>query len=591
MKLRPRLKGQNSATVRTTAATGFPWCGLPFDVQIIILKQLADDRDGGEAQGGPYAAVCLHWQAFFEKLNFSKLTLHDSDLSVFEKIVKRRTKNGKTGGVAASGVSPMPRIQHIWLRVGLLEYECWDCRKPPDGREAIRNNVLFTRSLWKLLDILSTWEKRDENHGQQLTLELSAHSPSDSQHLLKGDAEHEDDYPYRAGIDTQRKYIEDHTPVIRPPLSLQKSLRMSNHFHDHNLLFMPYSLGMDNLNEDSAKRLISPLKFDFFRVPKRAGQPRWRLPEVKMVSSFLMRRQYHRAPDGVALKTLVGESLTGLRSMRLERWRTPDLESQAVTDWRLGLAMTPVSEGGTILGSTVPSSLETLSLFEDFNNKMNGIVDERRPRPSRTKVLQWVANAAVNVKNVSVSFLSDAKDCLLLGTTTMPNLESLALTSQHWLEPSQEHTENLLKLAASAAQNMPKLQIMEIWTCGKGRAAIFRYEATGTAESSACRITWRCSWDNPKKSIDWDGVVGAWRHVAATNAQRQLKFSKETLPDGRWRYGKYGAILHQLKLRNLILDPTSVMQVRMGTGAEDEPEVEAWRPSVPDSYWSQRTST
>lgn len=440
------------------------------------------------------------------------------------------------------------------------------------------------------MDTLSRWEKTDTNHGQQLTLELSAHSPSDSQHLLKGDAEHEDDYPYRAGIAAQRDYIANHpVEVRRLAPTLHEQIASAPTVHDLNNLVLPYTVDSNNpfpnLNGGSAARLISPLTFDTFKVKFRPEQRRDRLPEVKMVSSFLMRRQYYRMLGVFALRTLVTESLTGLRSMRCEQWRT---QLPSVGDWELDRTMNPSIFGGTIFGPTVPSGLETFCLFEDFSIKMHGPRKAKEPRPSEIKILHWVAISAVNLKNVAVSFLSDAKDCLQFPARTLPKLESLALTSQHWLEPTQENTQKLLYLAARAALKMPSLQIMEIWTCGSGHAAIFRYEATGTSYSSAARITWRCSWDAAEKPIAWDGVIAAWRHVAATNAGRELRFKEDPLPHGSHRYEKYGAIMHQLKLRNLILDPISVMQVRMGTGAEDEPEVEACRSSVPDSYWSQR---
>ncbi|KAI7775692.1 hypothetical protein LA080_006475 [Diaporthe eres] len=587
------------------AGVTFPWCKIPSLVQDIILGELAGDCDGGSTQGGEaraaYAAVCSDWQAFFEKISFRKLVLHDGDLDYFEEIVKRRVKSEKTvrrqirgrqqaTAVLASTKSRMPRIQHIWLRAELLNYDCWYCKVPQTPKEVVRNDVEFTKPLWKLLDILSRWERTDANHGQQLTLELSAHSPCDSQHLLKDDVEHKDDYPYRAGIGAQRDYIASHPVEVRRLASTLHEQILSNPTaHDMNNLVLPYELDsnnpMPNLNRSSAARLISALKFDNFKVKFRPEQRRDRLPEVKMVSSFLMRRQYYRMLSVFALRTLVLESLTGLRNLRCERWRP---QSDIEWDWELDRTLNPSIFGATILDSTVSSPLETFCLFEDFSITMHGPEGVKRPRPSRIKVLHWAAISAVNIKNIAVSFLSDAKDCLQFPERTLPNLESVALTSQHWLEPTQENTQKLLYLAARAALKMPSLQIMEIWTCRNGHAAIFRYEATGTAHSSAARLTWRCSWDASKKPIAWDGVTAAWRHVAATNALRELSFTEDPLPRGSHRYEKYGAILHQLKLRNLILDPVSVMQVRMGTGAEDEPEVEAWRSSVPDSYWSQR---
>lgn len=443
-----------------------------------------------------------------------------------------------------------------------------------------RNNVIFSEALWKLLDILSTWEVLDPDHGQELTLELSAHSPSDSKHTLNHDAEDQDDYPYRASISGQRDYTERYNKDFGR-LDINEWERLS---HGYNLDINYLTTGVMDLDHtlNFAKRPISLLNFDY------ATKYLSRLPEVKMVSSFLMRRQSYRTLDNYALRRLVEESFTGLRKLRLERWRLVDPRSQEAADWNLGLVLVSRQGAGGILGSTTPSPLETLSLFEDFNQKMHIMEPLHEPRPSRTKILQWVARSAVNIKNLSVSFMSDAKDCLELAAYTFPKLESLALTSQHWLEPTQKNTEKLFRLAARAALKMPKLQIMEIWNCGGDNAAILRYEATATAETSACRLTWRCSWRESENPIEWDGVIAAWGHVAATNASRLLRFTEDALPHGIERYLTYGGIMHQLKLRNLILDPISVVQVRGRTGAENEPEVEEWRSSVPDSYWSQR---
>lgn len=444
---------------------------------------------------------------------------------------------------------------------------------------------MFTKTVWRLLEILSQWEKIDADHGQELTLEISAHSPSDLTHKLMVNAVDQDDYPFRAGTSAQREYImRYYNDQLR---MLRNRLRSLTHDIDSIGRIM---LGILDPQRDRtfSERPLSRLDFDLFRVNFNAGQRPSRLPEVKMVGSFLQRRQHCRTLSNNALRTLVEESLTGLRDLRFERWRLADPSSQEMEDWKLGLALVSPQGAGGILGSKVPSPLETLSLFEDFSESMHGADQVDEPRPSRLRLLAWVANYAVNMKHLSVSFLSDAKDCLDLSGHTFPKLQSLALTSQHWLEPTEENTEKLLFLAARAAETMPSLQIMEIWTCGNGHAAIFRYEATGTSESSASRLTWRCSWDAPEKPIEWGSVIAAWRHVASTVAGRELGFTQEPLPYVPHQYRTYGGIMHQLKLRNWILDPTSVMQVRMRTGAENEPEVQAWRPSIPDSYWSRK---
>lgn len=633
MELRPRRRRVNH---RTGEPDIFPWEKLPSILRHAILKNLVTDRNYGAPGRGKryaaYATVCSEWQAFFEEINFGKLILRDSDVVAFKEIVKRRAKGRNTDWcrtrsqrALAATTSSMPRIRHVWLRVELHRYGCWFCREPQGKLESLKcvlpnnlrcrilltgdlfsNNIIFTRALWGLLDAFSTWERLDPNHGQELTLELSAHSRSDSDHLLRGDAEHRKDYPHSAGIDLQRNYIErDLKPLRGGPISQFHQFLDRTRDHDLNgilaadaLAHGPTNARPVNMNRGSAERLISPLFLDFPNA-----QPWWRhrvdpLPEVRMVSCFLMRRQYYRFLARSTLMELVGESLTGLRSIRLEPWRPIKLMSQYLVNDTLGLGSTTDLESrhiGSDLVRSLPRALETLSVFEDFSTKMHGAFDSSRPRPSVANLILWLAHYTPNIKNIAISFLSDAKNCLNRADQrlyqTYPKLESLALTSQQCLEPTDKNTEGLMLLAAAAAQKMPSLQIMEIWTCGAGHAAILRYEATGTPHSSDARLTWRASWDSwdeekEEDKIDWEAVVAAWEKVAHTNAFRELRFASDPLPRDPNRYKKHGAIMHLLKLRNFIADPTSVMQLRMGTGAEDEPEVEAWRPRVPDSYWS-----
>lgn len=61
-----------------------------------------------------------------------------------------------------------------------------------------------------------------------------------------------------------------------------------------------------------------------------------RLPEVKMVTSLLFRRQYYRELSPSALGRLLDESLTGLRNIRHERWRLPDPLFQEMHDYSYG---------------------------------------------------------------------------------------------------------------------------------------------------------------------------------------------------------------------------------------------------------------
>lgn len=406
-----------------------------------------------------------------------------------------------------------------------------------------RNNVIFTAAVWKLLDILSSWEKSNVGHHQDLTLELSAHSPSDSQHMFRNDPKLQHTYPYLADANVQYQYMLQH-----------RHDAINDEFHGFDNGYAMTALrprGFDSVK--MAKRLTQSLDFDSFGVRFKRGQSRDHLPNVRMVTSFLIRRQYYRDICTSALRRLFNESLTNLRDIRHERWRLPDEDDQEKHDWAYGPTKGIPSEH--TLASRLPSSLRSLHIFEDFNATIHGSKTSSEPRPSRIHILKGLAISAPGIEHLSVSFLSDAMECLDTDHV-FPNLRSIALTSQTHLRPGQSFNELLFK-AASAALKMPQLQIMEIWNCGNGYAALFRYESTGTPESSACRLTWRCSW---YPAPIQDRVLEAWKNVASTVAGRELALDTHPLPPASYR--RYRLILNQLALRNFVLDDISQMQVR-----------------------------
>lgn len=142
-----------------------------------------------------------------------------------------------------------------------------------------RNNVIFTKALWKLLDILSPWEKSDIDHHQNLTLELSAHSPSDSQHMFQDDLRIQNTYPYLAEIGAQRQYMMKHRSDV-----------ITDHFHGFDngqsiTALRPRGIDRAQITE----RLTQSLGLDFFGVQFKRGQSKEHLPKVKMVTSFLTR--------------------------------------------------------------------------------------------------------------------------------------------------------------------------------------------------------------------------------------------------------------------------------------------------------------
>lgn len=64
--------------------------------------------------------------------------------------------------------------------------------------------------------------------------------------------------------------------------------------------------------ERIAARLIRPLEFDFSDVAPNQAQSKHRLPEVKMISSFILRRQFYRELSPFTFGKLLRETLIGL---------------------------------------------------------------------------------------------------------------------------------------------------------------------------------------------------------------------------------------------------------------------------------------
>lgn len=137
------------------------WISLPAEIRLMILELL-----GQETRGlAPYALVCEEWQAAIEKKNFRRLKLQASCLDDFEHMTSRQ----------------MGLVKHIWLNIELRRYTCRSCQTLESGSWASSNDSIIRRAISKLFSILSTWNPA----GDDLTLELSVQSPSDSEHWFK----------------------------------------------------------------------------------------------------------------------------------------------------------------------------------------------------------------------------------------------------------------------------------------------------------------------------------------------------------------------------------------------------------------------
>jgi hypothetical protein len=118
-----------------------------------------------------YASVNREWQEYFEAENFQRLILDHTDIADFGKTVTRRSTRYRAN-----------LVRWIWLRVTLSEYDCSQCSLPQTFEEQVASETRITSAIWHLFRYLSVVD----DGRASITLELSAHSPSDVLHHCQG---------------------------------------------------------------------------------------------------------------------------------------------------------------------------------------------------------------------------------------------------------------------------------------------------------------------------------------------------------------------------------------------------------------------
>jgi hypothetical protein len=516
--------------------------------------------------------VSHEWRVFVERSTFRRLVLSSGDLDAFDALIARRRTN----------VNLQVPIGHIWLRLVLPEYNCPDCQRPENSLEAATNEKMFTEAMWKLLQALALL-----GPGRGLTLEFSAHSPSDSAHFFKSWYQLHPDYPHFATPDEHFTYVnraKEYLPTDDKAHGYGEGNRRARWIRD---------IGAGARHQrDHAQRLVRPLKFDSTEYAS--------LPEAPCVTDLLIRRQYFRDIETSSLSCLLG-SLPSLQGLRRENWRRFGVEERrkdaARYDHPLGLvSRNALREGPSpfLLTTRLPTSLTHLQLFEDFDAQLYGRADVRAPLISRIKkLLPSLAWSTPNLQAFAVSFLTDAIDVFGLrysylleqrdgtiwdeatrqrmidtGTYYFSDMEFVVLTSQEHLRPDQNRSKinAFLRAAAAVALKMPKLKTMELWNCGQGQACVFRYEAvdySGSEPEHSCRLTWRSTWGS-RDLVSEPAVLEAWEGVARARGYPSVLFERRPLPVGvgEREYTSHHDLLRlgELKLARYVLHDTSRAQ-------------------------------
>ncbi|WAO96759.1 Hypothetical protein NCS54_01444300 [Fusarium falciforme] len=326
-----------------------------------------------------------------------------------------------------------------------------------------RNSSVISSGIWKLFCVLSNWKTANG-----LTLELSAHSPSDSEHWFKH-------HSVSANGDTAGVQEADCS------------------WHDPQHGWVDGRL-IKSAPEGAILRLFATTHLSF----------KQELPRLGGVTCFIIRRQLRRQLSQSSLGLILGK-LRRLEHLIYESWRTLE-----------GIHRKKDFE--QVIQKHFPQTLRRVSIFEDFNDSLSTVINDtllalqlpaNTSRIGGSKVAAALASKSLNLEHLSVSYMASADDFFkaCLPTWTWHRLQSLALTSGLLRRTeSRRDIDYLLYKAGSVALQMPRLHTMVIWDGIKGNACAFIYHVNG----EGAHITWRSTWEmelTPR-------VVKAWERVA-----------------------------------------------------------------------------
>ncbi|KAH6637429.1 hypothetical protein C7974DRAFT_450324 [Boeremia exigua] len=482
--------------------TAFPWLLLPADIRLLVLDEISGQKNRGWAQG---AAVCKEWQAVLEPKNFSQLTVQLSCLDGLETLVIRQR----------------PLVRRICFYIELPRYGCHACyrSKATYGQ----TSALFRKAILRLFSILSTWQPAG-----QLILELSASSPSDSQHWFKN-------YCFGPGHEDTTDWTEQ-----------ERALRWHDPKHGW---IAGYQAELPD--PEAFLRLFSPLCSS---VPKT-------LPIVQAVTSFCIRRQLRHELFPRVLEAL-WEKLPRLESIVYELWRAR----------RHFYYMHMQSELASLFESSVPKHVKRVSIFRDFNDQLTlASYNDQLTLASHNatihlnldsdvgiipavplRVTRAFAARSPHLEHLSISHMIDAQLFFTLCQCPWPLLQSLTLTASTLARRApRQHIYTLLRNASTTALTMPRLSTMVLWNSEPRHACALMYQRH--TASAMATLTWRGTWNLELP----EDVVASWKKVAGLC---YLRLEKEALHDVDIR--SHGDAIHHLRLPDGVADPVSLYQIR-----------------------------
>lgn len=398
-----------------------------------------------------YASVNREWQEYFEAENFQRLILDHTDIANFGKIVTRRSTRYRAN-----------LVRWIWLRVTLLEYDCGQCSLPETNEEQTVNQTRITTAVWHLFRYLSVVNDGRAN----ITLELSAHSPSDALHYCQELKNVMNDTAWH--VSTDDVAVPDDSAHgwrngNRQPLTMGAYRRVFGDPIGIGIMVRAnIESGLDGLLTDSERHT---------------------LPRTRAVTALVIRLQFLKHISVRYFLSHVMRALPDLRSLTYE--------------FREGAAATGPHENDLtirradrrhLIQALLPRfvGLRSLCLFEAGND-----FDWARGLPPAAPDRDTgrdLADEGTHLWEIHVGRMVDARDFFYLfwpysedamdfvwwpREAYWPHLRHLSLTTRLLTCPAT--SEPLIRAAGQAAERMPMLVSMKLWDAVRESEKRFYY--------------------------------------------------------------------------------------------------------------------
>lgn len=261
------------------------WDRWPRPVRLFFLEALLEDG----CRPAELATVSREWQKVIEQHNFARIKVTPRRLAAFSSMTRRIRS----------------LVNYIWLCVELEHYSSLEAYSGDSHSVSQRDLSLIATTIRTLFIELSKWEPSGK-----LLLDISIHSPSDSNYLLK--------------------YL-----TFEPDNTSNESLGLG----DWNCI----NTAGQNWNDWSAAgKADKPIRKTLNSICLDDSSPdddvldrevEWwdRLPEVSAVTGLLLRQQTRRRWISSTFEEML-DHFPRLQEVFYEPWRLPDRGSQLKAD-------------------------------------------------------------------------------------------------------------------------------------------------------------------------------------------------------------------------------------------------------------------